>query len=1114
MNQTFELLPNHIPLMADAFAPFDADANFIYDRATFDGRTIKLPKHAVDARYFGNTAFFSHRRTDNHGNTFFLINVHSEKTGETITFNTKTAHFQLKDKGNYTPKIDRSALERREAKAKQAAQQERQKSDYLQRQFEQWLQQLNAAPMGSRLVESHPYIIEKFGSYATLATTRDSDLRHAKDERGDCLIIGLVQEVGGAASCIQKIYDRNIGKPNESPRNKDFRGIKKGAFHVIGNLRHAHKGLYFVEGYATGLTVALATGLPVVVCLDAGNLPIVAKKFSDWGYKNINICPDNDIKADKENTGLIAAFKAVKGVPLANVLVPQNDGIKCDFNDVFIAKGLDEVKRQLHNSHALTFENGGLYVNKRKNKSSLERAEYERAYLAFISQVLPEQRESNRAKIINSLLDNCPRHYSLETACFKAEKILIHERDKEALRHEIMQAYQAKKARIKARHSLTDADLQGITRLDISNSTDFIRLGHIAKNENAIIIDARPMGSGKTELIGELIEHLGGISSLVIAPRVSLTHDAAARLGTAHYQSEGRAKFTAQKLTTTPNSMLQFNPSKEFQHGFFDEMRLNLEGILDGATMENSRAIFEELKAFIQANRLSVFCDADLNALTLDFIRNAAPDKKIYYLYDSQPRKHKLPLLTYKGTQLDVIRHEAVKLFENNKNGFIPTDSITEAEKTANYLKSHGVKEDDIYLVTSKTVNSERNKKLLANPNEESKKCRFLIATPALQTGVSICNGHFDAVLGLFGSGTCTSNEIAQSLCRVRDAKEIIIAISPQKNRNRAISLQLFLDGEANVRHEIGYDGNLTVEMDEFAQRHYRALKQRNEDLNDLENSILLHLENIGFEVTHNIIESEKVEKIKGLSAEVKAEQAKEILKADSITSADFSALMKNKNNRTPEQHTICDRHLVEDMAGLTAHNQEQLEKLHALRDNNNDPVTEKTVDDFQKGTLARIYKRELMTADIDELKDEAGENINKGKLKSKWTDRRLIDDLLDAIKRHGTDKTFTDSKTGNVKASSNTAFDYSTASKICDEVLIANAAELSKNGYADYNKKTIERPVSTLRNMFKQFGYTIVSIGRDGGGKRSRWFEVIEDATVTEYVKARAENRKLKPVL
>jgi hypothetical protein len=40
--QTYDLLPDYIPLLADAFAPFDADANFIYDRATFDGQAIKF----------------------------------------------------------------------------------------------------------------------------------------------------------------------------------------------------------------------------------------------------------------------------------------------------------------------------------------------------------------------------------------------------------------------------------------------------------------------------------------------------------------------------------------------------------------------------------------------------------------------------------------------------------------------------------------------------------------------------------------------------------------------------------------------------------------------------------------------------------------------------------------------------------------------------------------------------------------------------------------------------------------------------------------------------------------------------------------------------------------
>lgn len=53
--------------------------------------------------------------------------------------------------------------------------------------------------------------------------------------------------------------------------------IKEGRFHLVGKIS-PDKPLAFAEGYATAATVHMATGWPVVVCFDAGNLePVIAQ---------------------------------------------------------------------------------------------------------------------------------------------------------------------------------------------------------------------------------------------------------------------------------------------------------------------------------------------------------------------------------------------------------------------------------------------------------------------------------------------------------------------------------------------------------------------------------------------------------------------------------------------------------------------------------------------------------------------------------------------------------------------------------------------------------------------------------------------------------------------
>lgn len=70
--------------------------------------------------------------------------------------------------------------------------------------------------------------------------------------------------------------------------------IKKGRFHLIGMLTVGCV-LLLVEGYATGASLHAATGLPVVVAFDAGNLAPVAEALRAR-YKGIRIlvCADDD----------------------------------------------------------------------------------------------------------------------------------------------------------------------------------------------------------------------------------------------------------------------------------------------------------------------------------------------------------------------------------------------------------------------------------------------------------------------------------------------------------------------------------------------------------------------------------------------------------------------------------------------------------------------------------------------------------------------------------------------------------------------------------------------------------------------------------------------------
>lgn len=131
-------------------------------------------------------------------------------------------------------------------------------------------------------------------------------------------------------------------------------GRKKGASVVLGRLKGAATVL-LCEGWATGCTLHQATGWPVVVAFDAGNLSVVAERLAATLGESVRVlvCGDNDAS----QTGQQAAEKAAAVLfPRGRAMVPdftadqieQHQQVQgkppSDFNDLQQLAGLEAVR--------------------------------------------------------------------------------------------------------------------------------------------------------------------------------------------------------------------------------------------------------------------------------------------------------------------------------------------------------------------------------------------------------------------------------------------------------------------------------------------------------------------------------------------------------------------------------------------------------------------------------------------------------------------------------------------------------------------------------------------------------------------------------------------------
>ena len=176
--------------------------------------------------------------------------------------------------------------------------------------------------------------------------TRKGIPAHGARLYGDPLVLPM-RDAAGALHSLQFI---------DAQGEKRFLkgGRIRGCYFSIGNPKGA-AALCIAEGFATGATIHEATGLPVAVAFDAGNLGPVAKAMRErFAELPLIICADDDTSTPG-NPGITKATEAARSVG-GLLAIPDfgNDrpeGVT-DFNDMAKVCGLEAVGRAIASASA------------------------------------------------------------------------------------------------------------------------------------------------------------------------------------------------------------------------------------------------------------------------------------------------------------------------------------------------------------------------------------------------------------------------------------------------------------------------------------------------------------------------------------------------------------------------------------------------------------------------------------------------------------------------------------------------------------------------------------------------------------------------------------------
>lgn len=179
----------------------------------------------------------------------------------------------------------------------------------------------------------HAYFMRK-------GVTADEDIRQT---RNGALVVPL-QNVAGDFRTLQYI-------PPDGEKYLFKEAPKAGNFKVVGGeLRNGEPVLY-AEGYATAKSLSMATGLPVVMTVDAGNMLNVADALRAAYPDSPHLFMADDDHHKPVNTGRVMAEQAARntgGAVLMPVLTADERRAELtDFNDVHHSRGIEALRADL-----------------------------------------------------------------------------------------------------------------------------------------------------------------------------------------------------------------------------------------------------------------------------------------------------------------------------------------------------------------------------------------------------------------------------------------------------------------------------------------------------------------------------------------------------------------------------------------------------------------------------------------------------------------------------------------------------------------------------------------------------------------------------------------------
>ncbi|WP_417623191.1 plasmid replication protein, CyRepA1 family [Parasphingorhabdus sp.] len=700
------------------------------------------------------------------------------------------------------------------------------------------------------------------------------------------------------------------------------RFLKGGAKHGTCMMLPGIGPRVFVEGYATGCTVSEATGRPVVVCFDAGNLEAIAKRIGQPGDV---IAADNDNAAkpekhyrlahDKYGTGHKAAMRA--GLPFYLPTVAGKD-----FNDI----GTDATRAIFDAapvSDLSMFKAWGLKPAELKGTNS------ERWGSQLAKAETPEQAASMAWAIASRLAHAAPVAHSIagiRELLESSAPTLLHPATLDSIADRLAAAMRYREADALAPVTISDA---AKARHRVERVKQLTSLTP-AECRGVIVVKA-PMASGKTQNIGRPLAEWAmsnGHRFMAVCHRRSLVSELHRRLyrpdGWMHYESVTHRDqaHSAPGIAVCLPSIIKPTLAPvvdDTRVVFIDEISQAIDFLENDALFStgggSAQAAFDRLRAVVAQAECVVVADAGVNDRVIEFLEAARPGEQFRIIEQVAKRPGIEARISFGKNDgpANVVGDALAELGAGGKV-WLSCESSKRAAAIGQLFDAYGYR---VMAVTADNQNNAAQAAFLANAEDESRQYDVVVASPVISSGISV--EHRDAphfTLGAFigAGGAIAPSDAAQMLRRVRYLKRYTIGMYPN-NRTGNQHPDAILQAAAQAARIEGDRVSQATDYDALVA----AVRAEHENVRaDFAAGLVWQLKAAGWQLeAHDGTAQDSIVAELKLHRTALDDRHHAALKAAPVLSDDAADALKRNQSRTDLQSITLEAHIIRRALGM-----------------------------------------------------------------------------------------------------------------------------------------------------------------------------------------------------